>query len=119
MNALWLRPGYFREREKKMKKLLALALSVASIGAVASSAEAKATGTSVSTATTIAAVAPQVRIQLGGDRRNNRRFNRRVRVATQTRFVRMGRQVYRETYQIMYLPNGRTQTRLISRVRVR
>jgi hypothetical protein len=38
---------------------------------------------------------------------------------TQTRLVRYGRQVIRETYQITYLPNGRTQTRLISRVRVR
>jgi hypothetical protein len=38
---------------------------------------------------------------------------------TQTRLVRVGRRTFRETYQITYLPNGRTQTRLISRVRVR
>ena len=95
-----------------MKKLLALTLSLASIGFVASSAEAKAAGTSVSPASTVAAttVAPQWRRE---------RYNRRVRVVTQTRLVRRGRQVYRETYQIRYLPNGNTQTRLISRVRVR
>lgn len=101
-----------------MKKLLALTLSLASIGFVATSAEAKAAGTSNSSAATSAA-APQIRIQLGGGRRNNRRFNRRVRTVTQTRLVRYGRQVFRETYQIMYLPNGRTQTRIINRVRVR
>jgi hypothetical protein len=33
--------------------------------------------------------------------------------------VRYGRQVFRETYQIRYLPNGRSVARLISRVRVR
>jgi hypothetical protein len=87
-----------------MKKLLALTLSLASVGFVASSTEANA-----------ATVAPQVRVQIG----QGRRYNRRVRVATQTRLVRSGRQVYRETYQIRYLPNGRTRTRLISRVRVR
>lgn len=102
-----------------MKKFLALTLSLASIGFAASSVEVKASGSSNSPAPTIAAVAPQVQIQLGGGRRNNRRFNRRVRTVTQTRLVRYGRQVIRETYQITYLPNGRTQTRLISRVRVR
>jgi hypothetical protein len=52
-------------------------------------------------------------------RRNNRRNNRRVYTTTQSRLVRYGRQLYRETYRITYLPNGRTRTRLISRVRVR
>jgi len=93
-----------------MKKLLALTLSLASLGFVASSAEAK-TAASLSAN----AVAPQVRVQLG----RGRRYNRRVRIVTQTRLVRHGRQVYRETYQTRYLPNGRTQTRLISSVRVR
>jgi hypothetical protein len=40
-------------------------------------------------------------------------------VSTQTRLVRRGRQVWRETYQVRYLPNGMTQTTLISRMRVR
>jgi hypothetical protein len=118
MVAFWLRPVNPR-KGKNMKKLLSLALSLASIGFVASSAEAKASEASIAPATTIAATAPQVRIQLGGGRRNDRRYNRRVRTVTQTRLVRYGRQVIRETYQTTYLPNGRTQTRLISRVRVR
>jgi hypothetical protein len=95
-----------------MKKLLGLTLSLASIGFVASAAEAKAASTSVTpTATAVeSAAAPQWR-------RN--RSNRRVRVVTRSRLVRVGRRVYRETYQIRYLANGRITTRLISRVRVR
>jgi hypothetical protein len=97
-----------------MKKLLGLTLSLASIGFVASSTEAKTAKPSVSPATIIAAntVQPQWR-------NRNRRGRSRVRVTTQTRLVRRGRQVYRETYLVRYLPNGRIQTRLISRVRIR
>ena len=100
-----------------MKKLLALALSLASLGFIASGAEAKTTEASISPATAI--TVPQRQRQRWWDRRNNRRNVRRVRTVTQTRLVRNGRRVYRETYQVRYLPNGRTQTRLISRVRVR
>lgn len=92
-----------------MKKLLSLLLSLASVGVIAWSAEAKA----AESATTIAA--PQVRIQIGP----RRRHARRVRVFTQARIVHIGRRVYRETYRVRYLPNGRTQTSLISRVRIR
>lgn len=50
----------------------------------------------------------------------NTRYNRRgVRVVTRTRNVRVGRRIYRETIQIKYLPNGRTQTTVINRVRIR
>ncbi len=100
-----------------MKKLLALTLLLASIGFGASLTEAKAAERLNSPAATMAAsaVAPQWRNQ----RRWDRRDNRRVRTVTQARLVRVGRQVYRETYQVMYWPNGRTQTRLIGRVRVR
>ena len=97
-----------------MKKLLGLTLSLASIGFVASSAEAKTAGPSASPATTVSTTAAATQWP---SRRG--RYNRRVRVTTQTRLVRRGRQVYRETYQVRYLPNGRTVTRLISRVRVR
>jgi hypothetical protein len=96
-----------------MKKLLALTLTLASLGLFAAAAEAKPAAVSLSPATINAA--PQWRNQ----RRWGRRDNRRVRVVTQTRLVRFGRQLYRETYQVRYLPNGNTQTRLISRVRVR
>lgn len=96
-----------------MKKLLGLTLSLASIGFVASSTEAKAAESHASPAATVVAstAAPQWR--------RGRWNNRRARVVTQTRLVRSGRRVYRETYQVRYLPNGGTQTRLISRVRVR
>ena len=47
------------------------------------------------------------------------RNNRRVRVVTQTRIVRKGFRTYRETIQIKYFPNGRTETKVISRVRIR
>ena len=95
-----------------MKKLLALTLSLASIGFAASSVEAKAAAPSVSPAATVAASAAAPQWRRG-------RYNSRVRVVTQSRLVRRGRRVYRETYQIRYFPNGGTQTRLISRVRVR
>lgn len=98
-----------------MKRLMALALSLAALGFVASPAEAKVAGAAASAAAAASApAAAQWR-----NRRWDRRNNRRVRTVTQSRLVRVGRRVYRETYQIRYLPNGRTQTRLISRVRVR
>jgi hypothetical protein len=101
-----------------MRKLLGMALAVATCGFIAGPAEAKAASASVSTASAATSYAPEP--QWGTrNRRQVRRDNRRARVTTQTRLVRRGRAVYRETYQIRYLPNGRTQTRLISRVRVR
>jgi len=56
------------------------------------------------------------------DRRDNRwnnRRNNRVRTVTQTRIVRQGNRVFRETLRITYLPNGRTRTQVINRVRIR
>ena len=91
-----------------MKKLLALTLSLASIGFVASSAEAK------TSSSTSMSVENSVAQQWGRNR-----YNRRVRVFNRTRVVRIGRRLYRETYQVRQLPNGRTTTRLISRVRIR
>lgn len=101
-----------------MKKILALALSLASIGFTASAAEAKAVGALSSPKTTITtsnAPAPQ----WGNQDRWRRRNRRRVQVYTTTRLVRYGRAIFRETYQVRQLPNGRTNVRLISRVRVR
>jgi hypothetical protein len=54
----------------------------------------------------------------GQPRRNRRWNNRRVRTVTRTRITRVGRYTYRETYRITYLPNGRTRTQIISRVRI-
>ena len=59
------------------------------------------------------------------DRRDNNRRdndrnrnNRRERTTTTTRIVREGRFRYRETIETTYR-NGRTRTRVISRVRIR
>ncbi len=52
-------------------------------------------------------------------RYQTRRYNSRVRTAYRTRNVRRGNRFYRETYRITYSPNGRTNTRLVSRTRVR
>ena len=95
-----------------MKKFLTLALLLGSIAFVAPSAEAKTAGSSSKSVEINAA--PQ------DGWRNNRRWTRnRVRTVTRTRIVRVGRQRYRETIQIRYMPNGRTQTRVISRIRIR
>ena len=96
-----------------MKKLLGVALSLASIGLAAPSTEAKAATPSNSAPVAVNTAAAQ----RGWGGYNNRR--RRAYVTTQSRFVRVGRRVYRETYQVRYLPNGMRRARLISRVRVR
>ena len=50
---------------------------------------------------------------------NNGNWNNGVRQATiQTRNVRVGGRIYRETYRVIYLRNGAAQTQLISRVRI-
>lgn len=91
------------------KRVLGIALAIVSMGFVVS-AEAKSTN-----------AAPQWQHDRYGDRRydrrNDRRYNRR-RTVTQSRYVRYGRRLYRETYLVTYWPNGRTNTRLISRQRV-
>lgn len=97
-----------------MRKFLALAILSMSSIAFVSSAEAKTNSAN-------AASDPQIRVQIGPNRRNNRHVNRRVNrraVRTYTRNVRVGRQLYRETYRVVYRPNGMTRTRLISRVRI-
>ena len=96
-----------------MKRFLALALTLASVGLTASAAESKATVSGGAVELKAAAAPAAVQWRRGRWGRN------RVRVTTQTRLVRVGRRVYRETYQVRYLPNGRTQTSLLSRVRVR
>ena len=103
-----------------MKKFLALSLLLLSVVAFVPSAEAKTTN-GVLTANTSAA--PQIRVQVGQNRRyNNRRYNNRYNnrrtVRTYTRNVRVGRRIYRETYRVVYRANGTTRTRLLSRVRI-
>ena len=98
-----------------MKRVLGIALALVSMGFVAS-AETKA-ATVRSENSTVASAAPQwqwERDRYG--RRYDRRYNRRQR--TMSRVVRYGRRLYRETYLVTYWPNGRYDTRLISRVRI-
>ena len=67
---------------------------------------------------------PQLRIEVGQRRRRwrNRGYATGQRIGygrTFTRDVQRGWRIYRETYQVRYLPNGMSQTMLISRVRIR
>ena len=101
------------------KRVLGIALAIVSMGFVVS-AEAKTTDVSQVNSTLAANAAPQWQRDRYGrryERRDDRRYNRR-RTVTQSRYVRYGRRLYRETYLVTYWPNGRTNTRLISRQRV-
>jgi hypothetical protein len=112
---------FFGERwAKSMKKLLGITLAIASLG-IGVSAEAKTTDVSQQNSTVAASSAPQWQRDRYGRRYEGRRYDRRYnrqRSVTQSRLVRYGRRVYRETYVVTYWPNGRTNTRLISRTRV-
>ena len=94
-----------------MKKIVALSLLLLSAVAFVPSAEAKST--TANNLTVSNTLAPQINIRLGNQRNRNRR-----EVRTYTRNVRRGRAIYRETYRVVYRPNGTTRTQLISRVRV-
>lgn len=102
-----------------MKKFLTLTMLLGSIAFAAPSAEAK-TVESQSRSVEINA-ASQDRWERNDRYERDRRYNNRdrVRIETRTRIIRIGRQRYRETLQIRYLPNGRTQTRIVSRARLR
>jgi hypothetical protein len=73
----------------------------------------------VSNRSNAVAANPQIRVEIGQHRRWRDRYrNDYGRTYVQTRYVRRGWNTYRETYQITYFPNGRTQTTLLDRVRV-
>jgi len=98
-----------------MKKLLLSIVLLSSLGFV---------GSSNANAATPAVGNPQLRIEVGQRRRRwrNRGYATGQRIGygrTFTRDVQRGWRIYRETYQVRYLPNGMTQTMLISRVRIR
>ncbi len=89
-----------------MRKFLVFSLMLGAMAFVVPSIEAK-------TAATAVAADPQINVQIGRNR------NRRIRrVVTTTRITRVGRYRYRETIRTTYLPNGRTRTQVISRVRL-
>jgi len=98
-----------------MKRVLGIALALSTLGFVPA---AQATAVDVQQNSTItASSAPQWQRDRNG-RRYDRRYNNRRRSVTRSRLVRYGRRLYRETYVVTYWPNGRTDTRLISRTRV-
>ena len=89
-----------------MKKVILSMLMLGSIGLAIPAAEASA-------ATPGASASPQIKVQIGPQR--NRR---RIHTVTTTRITRVGRFRYRETIRTTYLPNGRTRTQVVSRVRI-
>ena len=97
-----------------MKRVLGIVFALLTLGFVVP-AEAKTTGNSNEIATIAANSTPQWQHYRRIDRYNNRR---RTRAVTRSRIVRYGRRVYRETYVVRYYPNGRVDTRLISRTRI-
>jgi hypothetical protein len=111
------------------KRLLSITLAIASLGFIGSWSETKVNA--------VTKANPQIRIRIGQRRHNDRydrdRYDRERREyrdrdyrgynngyndTIQTRIVSDGWRSYRETYQVRYLPNGRTQTVLISRQRI-
>lgn len=103
-----------------MKKLLAMTLTLASL-TFTGWGESEALASTTVRANKTHSAAPQWRDsqwRYRNWRRNNRNNRSRVRVFRTSRIVRYGFRTYRETYLVRYLPNGRTQTTLISRERI-
>jgi len=96
-----------------MKRLLATAMIIGSgIVAVPSLQAAPSAGTSLS-------ADPQIRIQIGRNRRYRRWENRGMRrVVTTTRIRRIGFRTYRETIRTVYLPNGTVRQMVVNRERI-
>lgn len=99
-----------------MKKFLALTLVLGSSVMFVPSVQAKTTAKT----STALIEANAAETQIYTQRRRDRRWNqRRARVVTRTRIVRVGRATYREVVQYRYLPNGRVTVRVLSRTRIR
>jgi hypothetical protein len=94
-----------------MKRVLGIVLALSTLAVVP--VAAKAADVSHQNSTFTASSAPQWQRD-----RYGRRYNNRRRSVMRSRLVRYGRRLYRETYVVTYWPNGRTDTRLISRTRV-
>ena len=97
-----------------MKRVLGIVFALLTLGFVVPT-EAKTSVNSNENATRAANAAAQYQRYRRWDRYNNRRQTRAV---TRSRIVRYGRRLYRETYVVRYYPNGRIDTRLISRTRI-
>ena len=93
-----------------MKKLFTLAMFFASIGIASFTAEAKTVNSNnLSSNSNIVEYSAQP----------GRWRNRQTRVTTRVRIVRHGRYTYREVWRYTWYSNGRVQSRLISRTRIR
>ena len=102
-----------------IKKLFALSLILGSMVFAIPTAEAK----------TLSENSVETNNIQKGWQQNNRRKNRwkknriyiqrSTRVVTRTRFVYINGRRYREIWQYKYLPNGRVETRLLGRTRIR
>ena len=105
-----------------MKRVLGIALALLTLGFVVP-AEASTADKSRENVTVAATPVPQwqrdrYRQDRYGRNRYDRYDRRRTRAVTQSRIVRYGRRLYRETYVVRYFPNGRVDTQLISRSRI-
>lgn len=94
-----------------MKKFLVLSAMLGAMMFAAPSVEAK------SATASSAAADPQMNMRVGQPGRG-RWNNRRPRVVTTTRIIRVSRYRYREVIRVTYFPNGRTRTQVISRTRL-
>lgn len=92
-----------------MKKLFIFSVILGSLAVIVPTAEAR---NSTSTAV-------EQRVEYIGPPQRERRRNRGAYSVVRTRTIRIGFRWYRERYRITYLPNGRTRTQVISRVRIR
>jgi len=91
-----------------MKKLILSALILGTSIVAVPSIEAKATSG-------MTAVDPQIRVQIGSNRRAR---YRRTRTVVSTRVRRVGPWRFRETIRTTYLPNGTRRTVVINRQRL-
>ena len=97
-----------------MKRVLGITFALLTLGFVVPAEAKTTTNFNENTTVTAANAAPQWQ----RNRRDRRWARRHTRAVTRTRIVRVGRRVYRETYIVRYLPNGRVNTQLISRTRI-
>ena len=96
-----------------MKKLILSALILGTSMVFVPAIEAKSTTTGFTSNAD-----PQIRVQIGRNRRYNRRYNRRARTVTTTRIRRIGAWTYRETIRTTYMPNGTVRRTVIRRQRL-
>ena len=102
-----------------MRRLLTFTLAIISFAFAALPAQASSNSETVNLLTNSSK--PQISIQFGRHRRDDRYRRTGYGYGSsriETRIVQRGWHTYRETYRIMYYPNGETRTELISRERI-